>query len=169
VIAQHQATWAQLQAELAALQQWLHQLEADNATNPDPPTCRVRMDSGFGSGPNLTWLIEMGYDVDTKAYSDKTTQTLRTRVTETTAWTRVGDNAEMQLWPQYQLHACPYPLTVGLERFKVGTAYEYATLVRFSEDGRTTSLGRVVAEYNGRQVIEAGNKELKSGVFMCST
>ncbi len=100
VIVEHQAAVSQVQAELTALQQWLGQLEADNATNPDPPTCRVRMDSGFGSGPNLTWLIEMGYEVDTKAYSDKTTQTLRTRVTETTVWTRVGDNAEMHLWPE---------------------------------------------------------------------
>jgi len=108
VIAPHQATLAHLQAELTALQEWRHQLEADNATNPDPPTCRVRMDSGFGSGPNLTWLIELGYEVDTKAYRDKTTQTLRARVNETTAWTRVGDNAELSLWPEYQLHACPY-------------------------------------------------------------
>jgi hypothetical protein len=165
VLARHHATLTQLRAEGTALQQWLTQLEDDNRTNPDPPTCRVRMDSGFGSGANLTWLIEMGYQVDTKALSDKTTQALRARVTERTVWTRVGDNAEMIAWSDYPLHACPYPLTVGLERFKVGAQYEYATLVRFRQTGQRPALAAWFAEYNGRQLIEAGNKELKSGVF----
>ena len=165
VIARHQTTLAHLQAELTALQQWLNQLETDNRTNPDPPTCRVRMDSGFGSGPNLTWLLEMGYEVDTKATGDKTTQALRARVTAATTWTRVGDNAEMVAWPDYHVHACPYPLAVGLERFKVGAEYAYATLVRFRKTAAPCALGDWFAEYNGRQLIEAGNKELKSGVF----
>ncbi len=165
VLARHQATLTQLSAQLTALQAWHHQLEVDNQTNPDPPACRLRMDSGFGSGTNLTWLIEMGYEVDTKAISDKTTQTLRTLVLETTAWMRVGDNAEMVTRSDYHLHACPYPLTVGLERFKVGAAYEYATLVRYRPTTQAVDLPRWFAEYNGRQLIEAGNKELKSGVF----
>lgn len=165
VLARHHATLIQLRAERTALQQWLTQLEADNRTNPDPPTCRVRMDSGFGSGANLAWLIEMGYEVDTKALGDKTTQALRTRVTESTAWTRVGDNAEMIAWSDYPLHACPYPLTVGLERFKAGSQYEYATLVRFRRRGEPPALAAWFAEYNRRQLIEAGNKELKSGIF----
>jgi hypothetical protein len=165
VLTRHHATLMQLRAEGTALQQWLTHLEDDNRTNPDPPTCRVRMDSGFGSGANLAWLIEMGYEVDTKALSDKTTQALRTRVTESTTWTRVGHNAEMTAWPDYPLHACPYPLTVGLERFKVGARYEYATLVRFRRRGPVPARAAWFAEYNGRQLIEAGNKELKSGVF----
>ncbi len=165
VITHHQATLAQLTAELTALQAWCNQLEADNQINPDAPTCRVRMDSGFGRGSNLTWLIEMGYEVDTKATSDKTTQALRTQVAETTAWTRVGDNAEMVIGSDYYLHACPYPLAVGLERFKVGTEYEYATLVRYRPTAPPVDLPTWFAEYNGRQLIEAGNKELKSGVF----
>jgi hypothetical protein len=165
VLARHHATLLQLRAEGAVLQQWLTQLEADNRTNPDSPTCRVRMDSGFGSGANLAWLIEMGYEVDTKALGAKTTQALRTRVTANTAWTRVGKNAEMIAWSDYPLHACPYPLSVGLERFKVGSQYEYATLVRFRRKGKAPALAAWFAEYNHRQLIEAGNKELKSGVF----
>jgi hypothetical protein len=165
VLARHQATLIRLATERAALQQWLQQLEADNRTNPDPPTCRVRMDSGFGSGVNLTWLIEMGYDVDTKAIGDKTTQTLRAQVSDTTAWTRVGDNAEMSTWPEYHLHACPYALSAGLERFKIGSQYEYATLLRYRQTAPLTELTTWFSEYNGRQLIEAGNKELKSGIF----
>ena len=165
VMARHQATLAHLQAELTVLQVWWTQLEADNRANPDAPACRVRMDSGFGSGANLTWLIEMGYEIDTKAIGDKTTQALRAQVTAATLWTRVGDNAEMVAWPAYHLHACPYPLTVGLERFRVGAAYSYATLVRFRQTAQPVELPVWFAEYNGRQLIEAGNKELKSGVF----
>jgi hypothetical protein len=107
----------------------------------------------------------MGYEVDTKATGDKTTQALRAQVSQTTAWTRVGDNAEMVAWSDYRLHACPYPLTVGLERFKVGTEYEYATLVRYRQTPQLPDLPTWFAEYNARQLIEAGNKELKGGVF----
>jgi hypothetical protein len=164
-LAHHQATVTQLTAELTVLQNWLAQLETDNRTNPDPPHCRVRMDGGFGSGSNLTWLIEMGYAVDTKALSDKTTQTLRAQVTPAMTWTRVGDNAEMIAWPDYYMHACPYPLTIGLEHFKTGVADKYATLVRFRAETTPRVLRTWFAEYNGRQTIEAGNKELKSGVF----
>ncbi len=165
VLTHHQALLMQLTEELTALQVWCRELRAENQTNPDPPACRLRMDSGFGSGSNLTWLLEMGYEVDTKATSDKTTQALRTQVSETTPWTRVGDNAEMIVWSDHQLHACPYPLTVGLERFKVGTEYQYATLVRYRPAAQAIDLPKWFAEDNGRQLIEAGNKELKSGVF----
>ncbi len=165
VLAHHQATLTQLTAELTALQVWCSELRTDNQTNPDPPACRLRMDRGFGSGSHLTWLVELGYEVDTKATSDKTTQALRTQVAEALAWTRVGDNAELMAWSDYQLHACPYPLTVGLERFKVGTRYKYATLVRYRPTASALDLPQWFAEYNGRQLIEAGNKELKSGVF----
>jgi hypothetical protein len=165
VLAHHQTTVAHLTEELAALQTWQSQLETQNRSNPDPPRCRVRMDGGFGSGPNLTWLIEMGYEIDTKALNDKTTQTLRSRVTDETTWQRVGDNAEMTAWTNYTMHGCPYPLQVGLERFKIGTTTKYATLVRARTDDTLPDLATWFGAYNGRQIIEAGNKELKSGVF----
>ncbi len=136
-----------------------------NRSNPDPPRCRVRMDSGFGSGPNLTWLIEMGHEIDPKALNDKTTQVPRARVTDATTWQRVGDNAEMTAWTDYRLHGCPYPLQVGLERFQIGTTTKYATLVRVRAEGTLPDLATRFGEYNGRQIIEAGNKELKSRVF----
>jgi hypothetical protein len=165
VIARHQTMVAHLTDELTALQNWQVELETQNRSNPDPPRCRVRMDSGFGSGPNLTWLIEMGYEIDTKALNDKTTQALRTRVADETTWQRVGDNAEMTAWTDYTMHGCPYPLQVGLERFKIGTTTKYATLVRARAEDTLPDLATWFTEYNGRQIIEAGNKELKSGVF----
>lgn len=165
IIAHHQAYLHQLTQALLQLQNWLHTLELDNRTNPDPPRCEVRIDSGFSSGANLTWLIEMGYQVNTKATSGLTTAALRKTLSTDARWTRVGENAEMLRCQHSALRDCPYPLQLALERFKVRDRYQYATLVQFRDDGREPSLPEWFASYNGRQLIEAGNKESKSGVF----
>ncbi len=152
---------------LAALEVWQAQLEADNRSNPDPPPyCEVRMDAGFVSGENLTWLLEMGYCLNTKACNDKTTRALRARLSADTRWVRVGDNAEMVAWADYSLHGCPFPLTVALERFKVGRGYKYATLITYRDDGLYPTLPVWFQHYNARQTIEAGNKEMKSTFFV---
>jgi hypothetical protein len=147
------------------LKNWQMRLEADNRTNPDPPVCIVRMDAGFSSDDQITWLIEMGYQVDTKAPSHKTTTALRQQVSAATPWTRVGANAEMTAPIEYQLNDCPYPLRVSLERFQVGQQVRYATLLQFRDVGTPPSLIEWFQNYNERQTIEAGNKESKSGVF----
>ena len=164
-IAYHQAYLQQLGDEATRLRAWLGQLEEDNRTNSDPPTCEARMDSGFCGGTQLTWLIEMGYRVNTKAPGDHTTTALRAALQPEAAWTLVGNNAEMIRCENYLLHDCPYPLTAALERFKVGAAYKYATLLQFRDDSPCPALPQWFDDYNGRQLIEAGNKELKTGVF----
>jgi hypothetical protein len=165
VIAEHQAQLHQLTPVLLHLQTWLSTLEADNRTNLDPLLCEVRVDSGFSSGANLTWLIEMGYHVNTKAMSGLTSAALRKTLSADALWTRVGANAEMILCQQSSVHDCPYPLQLALERFKLGDTYQYATLLQFRDNGSTLALPEWFVSYNGRQLIEAGNKELKSGVF----
>jgi hypothetical protein len=164
-ILHHQTYLDELTHRIAELKTWLAQLEDDNRTNPDPPVCEARMDSGFSGEENLTWLIEMGYQVNTKAPSDKTTNALRKTISAQTRWTRVGANAEMTEPVEYRLHDCPYPLRAALQRFQVGDAYQYATLLQFRDDGPPPPLADWFHSYNGRQTIEAGNKELKSGVF----
>jgi hypothetical protein len=165
VSAQHQATLDALQQEQRQLEQWLNVLEADNRANPDPPVCEARMDSGFSSGANLCWLIEMGYQVNSKATGGLTTTALRKTLPHDAVWTRVGDNAEMLVCAQTHVHDCPYPLRLALERFKVRDTYQYATLLRFQTDGHQPALPDWFAAYNARQTMEAGNKESKSGVF----
>ncbi len=164
-IAHHQTYLNQLTQQVTDLQAWLAQLEADNRANPTPPICEARMDSGFSGGVPITWLIEMGYQVNTKAPSDKTTRVLRKKLTADTVWSRVGANAEMTEPGIYQLHDCPYPLHVALERFKLGDTYEYATLLQYRDTLRPAPLAEWFQGYNGRQIIEAGNKELNSGIF----
>ncbi len=164
VRAHHQALLDQLTAEGSALEEWVQQLECDNQTNPNAPVCLVRMDSGFCSGANLTWLIELGYQVETKAPNDQTTTALRHSLSDA-PWARVGENAEMSEGAGYSLHGCPYPVRVALERFHTGTTVRYATLLQYRDDVPPPSLASWFRTYNARQMIEAGNKELKRSVF----
>jgi hypothetical protein len=98
VLINHQARLAEQKRALAELQAWQAQLVADNQTNPDPPAyVEARMDAGFVSGENLTWLLEMGYCPNTKAPNDRTTTALRKQLSPETQWVSVGSNAEMPL------------------------------------------------------------------------
>jgi hypothetical protein len=144
-----------------ALTQRMAQYQAENAANPHPVVIFVRIDAGFASGPNLAWLIEMGYIPYTKANNNKVAQALWTRVDPGTVWVRVGDNAEMTAWDGYFLNGCPYPLTVALERFQTPQGQKHAALLTYRDDGQMLTLPAWFTFYNGRQTIEAGNKEEK--------
>jgi hypothetical protein len=161
VLAVHQAHLVEHEAAVGALRGWQAQLVADNGANPNAPEIEARMDAGFASGANLTWLLEMGYAPNTKALNARTTIALRTQWPRGATWEKVGNNAEMALIGEHRLHGCPYPLTLAVERFKVGRTFKYATLVR---EGPAPTLPLWFAQYNARQTIEAGNKEMK-GVF----
>ena len=101
------------QTELADLCQRLLRFEQDNATNADPVEAEFRLDAGFGTYENVALLIEMGYEVYTKPHSHKIVTYLAGQVDDTTAWTRVGANAELVAWPTLQFKHCPYPLDVA--------------------------------------------------------
>ena len=163
VLATHQARLAEQEAALVALHQWQAQLAADNATNPNAPEIEARMDAGFASGENLTWLLERGYAPNTKAPNGRTTTALRAHLPRGAAWEKVGDNAEMMLIGEHGLQGCPYPLTVAVERFKVGRTFKYATLVRADP---APKLAAWFAQYNARQTIEAGHKEMNGTFFV---
>ena len=167
VMTRHRQDLGTQERQLAELQHWRSQLQQDNATNPDPPAyCEARMDAGFTSGENITWVLEMGYCLNTKATNAQITHALLARTSAETHWVTVGDNADLTAWDHYALHHCPYPVTVALERFKVGTTYQYATLIHYRDDGQMPTLPTWFAHYNARQTIEAGNKELKGTFFV---
>jgi hypothetical protein len=157
--ATHRQRLAELQAEYAALKAHLARLEADNAANPEPVTMVARLDAGFGTGANVTWLIEMGYLVYTKAYSAQVAARLQTQVQPDTAWPRVGDNAEMVAWGEETISECPYPLTLALERFHTPQGLKHSALIAYRDDSVMLTLPAWFAFYNGRQIIEAGIKE----------
>jgi hypothetical protein len=165
--AQRRVTRAQakLQAAKVELEQLLtrhRQLLHDNASNPAPVQVIIRLDAGFGSGPNVALLIELGYEVYCKAHNAQVSTALRKRVSPDTAWTRVGANAEMIGWAHHRVRNCPYPLEVGLERFHTGNALRHSTLLHFGPTPVTDDLPGWFQFYNGRQLIEASNKEGKS-------
>jgi len=150
-----------LQAELEALEQRLTQFIEDNRTNPWPIRAVFRLDGGFGTGPNVAWLIEMGYEVYSKASNHQTARALHRRVASTTSWIQVGKNAEMVAWKNAPLANCPYPLDLALERFRIGEKLKQGVLLHYGAEPVTEDLTGWFSFYNGRQTIEAGIKEGK--------
>ena len=158
-VATHRARLDQLEAERAELKAHLDRLKTENKNNPDPITIILRMDAGFGTGPNITWLIEMGYIFYTKAYNAQVAAKLRTKVKSGTHWTRVGKNAEMTAWHEQYINHCPYPLTMALEQFHTPNDLKHSALIVYRDDSQHLTLPAWFDFYNGRQTIEAGIKE----------
>ena len=98
VESRHRARTQTLQHARVQLQTYLERLCEENADGARLVPCTIRLDAGFSSGENLTVLIELGYDRETKSGNDALVQALRKQVTATTVWERVGKNAEMIAW-----------------------------------------------------------------------
>ncbi len=153
----------QQQETLVAIDEWLAYLDADNMANPNPVPMVLRIDAGFSTGLNLTWLIELGYAVLTKAHHSGTTQCLRRRLPAQAQWTVVGKNADALAIGAYYQNDCPYPLQAMLVRYHLPEKIRYTTLFYYSENP-PPALPDWFNCYNARQTIEAGIKEEK-GVF----
>ncbi|TEU16038.1 MAG: hypothetical protein E3J21_11665 [Anaerolineales bacterium] len=160
-IANQQNQMMELQDTLLTLDEWLAYLDADNRPNPNPVSIVLRIDAGFSTGPNLAWLIEMGYTVLTKAHHSSTAHSLRRRLPAQTDWTRVGRNAEAVSMGDYYQNDCPYPLQAMLVRYHLPGETRYTTLFYYDE-APPPVLPAWFARYNGRQTIEAGIKEGKT-------
>jgi len=158
-VATHHARLADLRTEHEQLTAHLTQLQADNARNNDPVMIIVRVDAGFGTGPNITWLLEMGYTVYTKAHNAQVTASLLKQLTPESRWCRVGKNAEMTAFGERYITNCPYPLTVALERFHTPQGLKHSTLIAYRDDGQCLTVSAWFDFYNARQIIEAGVKE----------
>ena len=150
------------QMRIHRLQQRLKEFEADNQNNTFPIQAVFRIDAGFGTRENVAWLIEMGYEVYTKPYSDWLTPRLKLETHPQTQWTLVGGNAEMIAWKNRRFDDFPYALDVGLERFYTGSTQRFGTLIHFGVDAVTTDLPAWFHGYNARQTVEAGIKEGKN-------
>ncbi len=151
------------QEDFLALDEWLVCLDTDNLANPNPVSIVLRVDAGFSTGLNLSWLIEMGYTVLTKAHHNSTTQSLRRRLPAQPDWTVVGKNAEAVFGGDYYQNDCPYPLQAMLVRYNLPGKMRYTTLFYYDESP-PPELAEWFSYYNARQTIEAGIKEGK-GVF----
>jgi hypothetical protein len=162
VLTRSRARWRKVLVEQAHLRTWRTQLEDENLQNPNAPICVCRQDAGFCSGKNLTWQIELGYQVETKSTSGHLTTALQKRCSDQTIWARVGQNAEMTDWSDYQMKECPYPLRVGLERFRLGQQTKHSVLILYRDTPCPPDRAQWFQHYNSRQTIEAGNKQMKT-------
>jgi len=160
---QQQAKLDKMQGHLLSLDERIAYLETDNQNTPNPVSIVLRIDAGFSTGPNLSWLIEMGYIVLTKAHNGGTANSLQRTVSAQTEWTPVGRNAEAVYLGDYQHNECPYPLQTMLLRYYLPDKLRHTVLFYYG-DMPPPSLPAWFAGYNARQTIEAGIKEGK-GVF----
>jgi hypothetical protein len=163
-VERQQAALTLLQAQEAGLQERWQRFEYENASNPAPVAAVFRLDAGFGTGANVALLIEMGYEVYTRPHNHQTRDSLLAQVDESTAWVRVGANADMAAWSAQIVPSCPYPVDLALQRFHTGQTLRHGAQLHFGRDAVTADLPAWFAFYNGRQTIEAGIKEGK-GVF----
>lgn len=147
--------------EIEQLQQRLERFEADNQANLAPLCAVFRLDSGFGTQENIALLIEMGYEVYSKPYSNWLSAWIREQTESTGTWQRVGNNAEMVAWPGVKLADFPYRLDIGVERFWVGKTIKLTGILHFGVDPVTQDLPGWFHYYNARQTIEAANREGK--------
>jgi hypothetical protein len=150
-----------LQESLQHLQARLTRFEHDNDLNDRPVEAQFRLDAGFGTYENIALLVELGYELYTKAHNHRLVTFLKNQTDPQTPWTRVGANAQMTAWPALSFKHCPYPLDVGLLQFYTGQKLKYTALLHFGHDPVTESLSDWFKHYNARQIIEAGIKEGK--------
>lgn len=163
----HLCEWSQgriqeHQLELQQIEDRLQRFHEENAANPEPIQAVFRLDAGFGTWENLALLIEMGYEVYTKAFNHMTVQVLHQSLMQPNAWQTVGVKAEMQAYPDVLPDKFCYRLDVGLVRFQHSdTVWKRSALLHFGSHPVTHNCKGWFDGYNGRQTIEAGIKESK--------
>ena len=153
-----------LSEQVTRLDEYIGQLVADNAANPNPVPIVLRIDAGFSTAENVTWLIEMGYIVYTKVHNEQTTVKLRRGLAKNATWSRVGKNAWATYLDTHTLAGCPYPVDLMLVHYRIPGGDRYTTLGAYNGDRPRRNLKDWFQFYNCRQTIEAGIKEGK-GVF----
>lgn len=156
-----QARRSEWEAEKVRLEERLRRFETENAANPAPIEAIFRLDAGFGTPENLALLIEMGYQVYTKPYGNWLSGLLAEKNTHQETWVRVGANAEMLAWKDITLPDFPYPVDLGVARYRKGKSYSLSGLLHYGRRNVTADLPAWFHDYNARQTIEAGNKEGK--------
>jgi hypothetical protein len=151
------------QTERERLSHYHQQLLAENQENPHPIRACFRVDGGFASQENIAWLIEMGYDVDTKARSSRVRDKLLGATSSETCWQPVGRNASLTAWPRTTADGYfAYPVDLALARYQLGNTLRHAVLLHYGDEDVTCDLAAWFHRYNARQTIEAGIKEGKT-------
>jgi hypothetical protein len=163
VLDQHQQYLDTLLLERNELLNWLAQLEVDNATHPNPVRMRWLLDGGFGDVSNVTYLIEMGYEVYVIGHGGSTTQSLLKEVPAEATWSQAGVRTQALDVNRQQLGQCPYAVRLTLLRWQAKDEFQHSTLISFS-DAEELPTADLFPTYHQRQDVEAGIKQGK-GTF----
>jgi hypothetical protein len=155
------------QTKLQELQNRLERFRQENATNPQPIQAVYRIDAGFGTWDNVAMLMEMGYEVFTKANNAMSVETIFEAFAAEDAWQTVAVTAQMQTLTMVQPEKFCYPVDLGLERLVVGPEkWKHSLLIHFGPQPVASDGQAWFDFYNGRQTIEAGIKENKRVFFL---
>ena len=112
---------------------------------------------------NIAWLIEMGYEIYSKARRPGVTHYLMSLLSPETTWVRVGGNASLTAWADSTANGYfVYPANLALARYQTGPTQRHSVLIHFGDEHVVTALDGWFHHYNGRQTIEAGIKEGKN-------
>lgn len=157
----------QHQVEQGILADRLAQFQQENAENTNPLQATFRLDAGFGTWKNLALLIEMGYEVFTKAFSPQTVQVLHKQFAKPEDWIRVGERAEMSGIENCQPNNFYYSVDVGLLHFTTSDGrLKKGAMLHFGTTPVTKEVQQWFDFFNGRQTIEAGIKESKQVFYL---
>ncbi len=155
------------QTKLLELKNRLERFRQDNATNTQPIQAVYRIDAGFGTWDNVAMLMEMGYEVFTKANNAMSVQTIFEAFAAEDAWQTVAATAQMQTLAMVQPEKFCYAVDLGLERLMVGPEkWKHCLLIHFGPQPVANDGQAWFDFYNGRQTIEAGIKENKRVFFL---
>lgn len=161
-LVRQQTRYVEWENHKALLEERLLRFQAENAVNPAPIEAIFRLDAGFGTQDNLALLIEMGYEILSKPYGNWLSSLVARKSADSLQdWLRVGANAEMKAWRTVSLPDFPYSLDLGAIRFWHGEGFRNSALLHFGKQDVTADLPAWFDDYNARQTIEAGNKEVR--------
>lgn len=156
-----EAERSKISEQIGNLRMRLAELSQDNASAQAQLPIVLRLDAGFSSDENLSWLIEMGYTIVTKAHSGQTTARLLRGVQAKAVWKMVGKNAEALYVGEQQIAEGAYALHALLVRYKLPEGQRATTLLYYGDSPPPSDLALWFEHYNARQNIEAGIKEGK--------
>jgi Transposase DDE domain len=153
-------TLAVLQDAVLAAEKLLGLDGDDAATAAKRARTQWRLDSGWGSGEQLNWLLERGYQVTGKFTSTSRVKKLTQTVTAWEPTSNVGRDVGVVGTP-VALARATQQYAVRTPAKKKPDGYQYAVLVSSRND---LSMQEVVDHYDGRAGIEAELKSDKRGL-----
>ena len=119
----------------------------------------LRMDAGFGTDDNITWVLPHDYQLLVKGFSGKRAAAYARRVT---TWTEIRPNDTWIAWSPKQL-VFPRPTRTAVVRWRTPKQYRHALYITTLQD---LTLHELAALYDDRGRIEVEIQSDKMGLLI---